>query len=56
MFDALAEYVERFNDGFPTMEVSADTDDEIIEMIQKCINAGKNAYEMGFATHDDNLY
>ena len=55
MFDALAEYVERFNDGFPTMEIPNSSDDEIIEMIQKCINAGKNAYEMGFAKRDGNL-
>lgn len=56
MFEYLEKYIETFNDGFPTMEVSANSDDEIVDMIKKCLDANKNAYEMGFAKRNDNLY
>ena len=49
----LSEYVDRFNEGFPMIPLGwGRSDDEIIELIDKCLQANKNAYEMGLVTED----
>ena len=50
----LGEYAERFDDGFPMYQLGRGRDEsEIIELIDRCLNAGKDAYELGFVTDDD---
>lgn len=54
----LKEYRDRFGEGFPMIPLGwGRTEEETIELIKKCLNANKDAYEMGFLTEDgDVLY
>ena len=47
------EYNNRFDGGFPTI---AFTEERAIEIMRECIEKGKDAYELGFVTDDDNEY
>lgn len=50
----LDEYAERFDDGFPMMPLAwGRTDDEVIELIDKCLDEGKDAYDMGMVNDED---
>lgn len=52
----LREYAERFGDGFPTIPLAwGRSDEEVVELIDKCLAAGKNVYEMGLVSEDDDL-
>lgn len=54
--EKLREYAERFGDGFPTIPLGwGRTDKEIIALINECLKAGKDAYEMGFLTDDEDI-
>lgn len=48
-------YFDKFGDGFPTMEINV-TDDECIKIIDECIKKGKNVYELGYVTLNDDIY
>lgn len=51
--DKLLEYAEKFGDGFPMIPLGwGRTDEEIIKIIDKCINANKDAYGMGYVKED----
>ena len=55
----LKEYAEKFGDGFPMIPVAwGITEEEVCEMIKKCIDEGKDAYEMGLVDDidDDVMY
>ena len=52
----LEEYIDKFGEGFPTYQVLRDkTEEESIKIIQECIDKGKDAYELGFCTLDDDI-
>ena len=52
----LKQYAKTFGEGFPTIPLAwGRTDEEVIELIDKCLAAGKNAYEMGFVADDDDI-
>lgn len=38
---ALEDYAEKFNDGFPTFQMSAESPERIIEIISDCIKSIK---------------
>lgn len=47
------EYCERFGDGFPTIPLAwGRSDEEIIEIIDKCLEEGKDVYELGYVEDD----
>ena len=50
----LEMYVEKFEEGFPMYQLGRGrSDDEIIEIIKKCLEAGKTVYELGLLKEDD---
>ena len=52
----LAEYAKRFGDGFPMYQLGRGrSDEEIIDLVDKCLKAGKDAYEMGLVEDDEDL-
>lgn len=57
MIDELMEkYLDMFGDSFPTMILArGKTDEETAEMIQSCIDAGKDVFEMGYIDDEDFL-
>ena len=53
----LEEYIDKFGEGFPTFQVFRGiTEEERIAVVQECIDKGKNAYELGLCSLDDDLY
>ena len=51
--DYLAKYAEAFGDGFPMYPLGCGrTNEEVIEIIKRCLEAEKDAYEMGLVTDD----
>ena len=51
--DYLRKYAETFGEGFPMYQLGRTrTDGENIEIIEKCLNEKKNAYDIGLVTDD----
>ena len=48
--EATIEYNKRFGDGFPTIVF---TEERAIEIMLDCIDKGKDAYELGYVTDDE---
>lgn len=54
--DKLQEYASRFGEGFPMIPLAwGRTDNEVIEIINKCLEAGKDVYDMGYLSEDDDI-
>ena len=54
LLKALEQYEKTFNDAFPTIPLLMGREEnEVIEMIEKCIKARKDVYEMGFLSLDE---
>ncbi len=53
---AMDRYHDKFNKHFPTMCFMGSTDDEFVEMIDKCLKAGKSAEELYKLDYKHNLY
>ena len=50
----LQMYVDKFDEGFPMYQLGRTrTDEEIISIIQKCLNENKTAYDLGIVTDDE---
>nr|DAZ51007.1 MAG TPA: hypothetical protein [Caudoviricetes sp.] len=50
-------YKKKFNSDFPTIPLAESMEDvEIIEMIDECIEANKDVYELGYLLLDDIMY
>lgn len=46
--DYLNQYFEKFGDIFPMYPLAySATESELIEMIKKCLDSGKDVYEIG---------
>lgn len=55
--DYLKKYFETFGEGFPTYQIARTrTDDEIIDIIKKCLDEKKDAYSMGYASDNVDMY
>ncbi|MGI6095069.1 MAG: hypothetical protein ACOYBL_06510 [Lachnospiraceae bacterium] len=48
LLQALDLYEKAFDDSFPTVPMSGHTEEEIIDMINKCVSAKKDVYDMGY--------
>lgn len=48
LLQALDLYKKTFDDSFPTIPMSGRTEEEMIDMINKCISAKKDVYDMGY--------
>lgn len=58
MDEKLREYADRFDDGFPMIPLAWGREDsEVIQIIDECLEKGKDVYELGYVTDDeDTLY
>ena len=48
LLQALDLYEKAFDDSFPTVPMSGHTEEEIIDMINKCVSAKKDVHDMGY--------
>lgn len=48
LLQALELYENTFDDSFPTILMSGRTEEEIIDMINKCVSEKKDVYDMGY--------
>lgn len=54
--DLMFEYVKKFGDGFPSFQIMRTrTEDETIEIINECLEKGKDAYELGYVSDDEDI-
>lgn len=51
----MVKYEDRFDDMFPSFCFMHLSPDEMVEVIKQCLEAGKDVYEMGFLTDDNNV-
>lgn len=52
----MLEYAKKFDDGFPMMPLGwGRTDEQIIEIIDRCLKTGKDVYELGYIEDDPDL-
>lgn len=52
----LVEYAHKFGEGFPTYQIARlKTTEEVIAIIEDCLNSEKDAYELGYVTDDLNI-
>lgn len=57
MDELLKRYSEMFGDGFPMYQLGRGrTDDEIADIIKRCLNEGKDAYELGLVTDELDIF
>lgn len=52
---ALELYRKTFNDSFPSFVFITVKTEEVIDIINKCVNAKKDVYDMGYLTLDDDV-
>lgn len=48
LLQALELYENTFDDSFPTVPMSGHTEEEMIDMVGKCVSAKKDVYDMGY--------
>ena len=48
LIQALELYENTFDDSFPTIPLSGRTEEEMIDMINECVSAKKDIYDMGY--------
>lgn len=54
--EKMSEYCKMFGDSFPMMPLGCGrADAEIIEIIDRCIKAKKDVYELGLIDDDDGV-
>lgn len=54
--EALKKYAERFEGGFPMAPLGwGRTDEEVVEMIEKCLARGEDVYGLGILKQDDEV-
>lgn len=47
----LQKYVDKFDEGFPMYQLGRTrTDEEVIQIIQRCLDEGKTAYDLGLVS------
>lgn len=52
----LEEYRVMFKEGFPMIPLKwGRTDEQVIEIINRCIKEGKDVYELGYVIIDDDV-
>ncbi len=51
--ELLIAYIDMFGEGFPTFQICRSlTDEDCAALITKCLESGKDAYEIGYCTVD----
>lgn len=53
----LKDYYEMFNDSFPMMPLAwGRSEKEVVAIIDECLKKGKDVYQLGYVTDDDDVY
>lgn len=53
----LAQYAKTFGDGFPMCPLGWDkSDDDIVAIIDECLDKKKDVYELGYLDDEDEIY
>lgn len=56
MMELFEEYAKRFGDGFPMIPLGfGRTEEEVNALIKRCLEEGKDAYELGLVEDDDEV-
>ena len=55
MEQKLAEYKDFFSEDFPTFNFMHLPEDGIIQVIDSCLNAGKDVYALGYVKDDEDI-
>lgn len=51
--DLFARYIDKFGDGFPSYQLlRGKTEEESCEIVQRCIDAERDAYELGLCAEE----
>ncbi|GAA0806736.1 hypothetical protein GCM10008910_45560 [Faecalicatena orotica] len=57
LIDAMKLYKKTFNDDFPTMPLAESrTDEELIDIINACVEQKKDVYDIGYLRLEDVQY
>lgn len=57
MDEWMEKYIDAFGEGFPMYQVGRGrTEEETIKIIRECIEKKKDAYELGYATDDNEIF
>lgn len=51
----LMEYLDTFGEGFPMSSLGHQEESKIIEIINDCISKGKDVYDSGYLSLDDDI-
>lgn len=52
----ILEYLDMFGEGFPTYQICRTrTDEESVKIVRECLETGKDAYELGYATVEGDI-
>lgn len=52
----MIKYAKRFGDGFPSFQIMRTrSDDEIVVIIEDCLEKGKDAYELGYVSDNEEI-
>lgn len=54
--EKMIAYVEAFGDSFPTIPLAwSRSDEELIDIIDECLEQSKDVYELGYVTLDPDI-
>ena len=53
VLNALNRYYDAFDDSFPMASMSGVGEDEVIEIIDRCISEKKDVYDLGYLSGDE---
>ena len=53
---AFEQYKTAFGDEFPTIPIAVSrTEEEVIEIINKCVNTNRDVYDLGYVSLEENI-
>jgi hypothetical protein len=52
---ALKKYEKFFDDSFPMFSMMSKPPDDVVEIIENCIENKKDVYDMGYLSLDDDI-
>ena len=54
---ALKKYYERFREDYPTYQLMRGaTEQQTLDIIERCLREGKDVYELGLVTNAPNIF
>ena len=53
--NTLLKYYDTFGESFPTFNFMLLSEDGLADIVESCLDSGKDAYELGYAKDDEDL-